>query len=185
MQPRPHRTNGAADHHCNLGVTQIVPEAEHHHFSLCRRQLRQERIDENVGLKFCLWPAVRFLRHTDLHRSQFEQSLVPLAPSEMVDRMMPGYPKQPRAECACVVQGPNAPIDRQPNLLMHVFSGIPSNQPFQIRKGALAEPMEQFSERLFVTGLTPEHQELEPQFSARAGPLLCCRSQLPSPFTHS
>jgi len=88
-----------------------------------------------------------------------------LAPptAQKVDRPPPRRPKEPRPKGARLVQGAQLAIDRDPHVLLDVLSLI-RQQPTQVGQGARAEALEQLNKRPLIASLTPQHDELQPDF---------------------
>ena len=76
------------------------------------------------------------------------------------------------------MQHPDTAIHGQPYFLLHVFGVVRTNESLQVRQCAFSKPVHELRKGAFVTGLTPQHQKVEPQLPARAGPWLYIRSQL-------
>ena len=71
-----------------------------------------------------------------------------------------------------------AAVDREPHVLLHVVRGVPNEAP-QVRQSPGAEPFHQPGKCLLVSGLTPEHQDLQPQRVCAGWLLLGHASRMP------
>lgn len=119
------------------------------------RQAREERLEHpRIEASAFVWhgrPRVQILRRVG------QELRPPLRAPQNIDRPVARHAIQPRPEPRRVLELGNAPVDRQPDFLLHVVGHRIADDAPEVAAGPPAELGVEGRKGLPVAGLAPEH----------------------------